>query len=55
MRSLTLFLGAVAIMAPFTVVNGAAFRCGWLSFLGTNWACGLSCKVQGYVSKLIFR
>ena len=49
MRSFTLVLAAVAVMAPIAV-DAAAFRCGFLSFLGSDWACRQSCKVQGHVS-----
>ena len=55
MRSFTLVLAAVALTTPFFVaVNGAGFRCGFLSFLGTDWACRQSCKIQGHVSSSIF-
>ena len=50
MRSLTLVVFAVAVTAPFAAVNGDGFRCGFLSFLGTDWACRQSCKIQGHVS-----
>ena len=56
MRSFTFVLAAaVAVMAPFAAVDAAGFRCGFLSFLGSNWACRQSCKVQGHVSNQVFK
>ena len=50
MRFFTLILTTLVIMAPIAV-NGD-FLCGFLSFLGTDWPCRMSCKIQGYVSKV---
>ena len=48
MRFFTLILATLVIMAPIAVSGD--FLCGFMSFLGKDWPCRMSCKIQGYVS-----
>merc|ERR1712038_1203071 len=45
-----LVLAVVAATAPFAAVDGLAFRCGVMSFLGKDWACRQSCKALGHTT-----